>query len=269
MNPPPDIAAAIVEFYGHIDVYLLIVTRLAGFFIILPVISGTSVPMQIRTLFCAAAGLLVYSTGAVSPVWYEPTVFGYAGVILREFITGFLLGFAVYIIFTAILFAGQLIDFQIGFSMVSILSPMTQIQIPVTGNLLYFFYLALFVQTGGLNAFVYAICASYAAIPAGGAHLLSNQGMTAMLIKLTADLLVIGLQIAMPILGSLLIIDIALGILVKAVPQMNVFVVGMPMKLLAGLVLLYLLVPSFADLYQALFDRSYDALRGMEQTLGP
>ncbi|MCL2665120.1 MAG: flagellar biosynthetic protein FliR, partial [Defluviitaleaceae bacterium] len=108
-----------------------------------------------------------------------------------------------------------------------------------------------------INAFFY----SYSILPVGSANILGNPMLAWYMLELMADFFIVAVKIALPIVGSILVIDAALGIMVKAVPQMNVFVVGMPIKLLMGLLLLLMVgVPSLVTIYNYVFDLAHEAL---------
>ncbi|MCL2463176.1 MAG: flagellar biosynthetic protein FliR, partial [Defluviitaleaceae bacterium] len=162
-------ALGFLDFYVHIDVFLLIMVRLLAFLIILPVLSGTNIPMVSKVASAFVAACVVYSSGKAVAPQYTGTVIGYIYPALQEFLVGFTLGYAVYLAFSALNFAGQIIDFQIGFSMMSVFDPLTQVQAPIIGNLLTFAVSAILVQTGGLNAFLGAVFYSYEVLPLGSA----------------------------------------------------------------------------------------------------
>jgi flagellar biosynthetic protein FliR len=215
-------------------------------------------------VFAFVVSLLVFSTGNVTLAGAESAQM-LAAAIFKEFFVGFALSFSIYLVFNIIFFMGQLIDYQIGFSMVSVFDPVTQIQAPVTGNLLYMAVLAMLVQTGGLNALIALICHSYAIVPAGGYAFLGNAALAKQTVESLSSFIVMAVQLSLPVVGAMVVIDVAMGLLVKAVPQMNIFVVGMPIKLLAGLALVYLMSPMVSGICRIAFDKAYgDALQALK-----
>jgi flagellar biosynthetic protein FliR len=169
--------------------------------------------------------------------------------------------------FSAFLFAGQLMDFQIGLSMASVFDPLTLAQTPITGNLLHLITCAALIRTGGLHELIAAAAASFDTIPPGGAVMGGGLFMSA--VGLLGEVVAAGLRIAMPVVASLFVIDVALGILVKTVPQMNVFVVGMPLKMIAGLVILYFIAPSLAFAFHGVYDTARDAVEAVTAGFSP
>jgi flagellar biosynthetic protein FliR len=246
--------------FAHADVYMLIMARILAFFLVLPVFSGANITAMVKIGIAASVSLVIFISGRVTSVVYQPTVLGFIMIFIAEFMVGFLSGFVVSLIFSLILLAGQLIDFQIGFSMVSVFDPVSQIQVPIVGNFFNLIITVMLVQSGGLRGLIEVFFVSYDRLPIGGAFIIGNGKLMYMLLDMLMNFMTVAVQIAMPIVGALLIIDMSMGLLVKAAPQMNVFVVGMPIKLLAGLVLLALLSPLLSDIYKIIFDLSYRAL---------
>jgi flagellar biosynthetic protein FliR len=214
-----------------------------------------------RIMLALAFAFMIFTGGDAVPAVYSGDVPSYVTLVITEFVVGATIAFAAYVVFTAIHFAGQLIDYQIGFSMVSVFDPASQVQVPITGNLLYFMASALFVQFGGLHNLFAALAQSYNGIPINGAFFWNNSRLFMFMVNLITDFFILGMRIAMPLVGAMVITDVALGILVKAVPQMNVFAVGMPLKLVVGLIILFLIMPVFANFVtQVVFSFSNDML---------
>ncbi|MDR3240165.1 MAG: flagellar biosynthetic protein FliR [Clostridiales bacterium] len=251
-------------YYQRVDVFLLILVRILAFFLAAPVFSSSNIAGMVKIGLASAVSFLIFTSGqaepAVSGALYTESVPGFFLLVISEFMIGFTAGFTVSMAFNLVLFAGQLLDFQIGFSMVSVFDPVSQIQVPIVGNLLNLTVTALLVQSGGLHALLSALFFSYEALPIGHAFFTGNGRLIWRLLETLMSFMSIAVQICIPIVGALLIIDISMGLLVKAVPQMNVFVVGMPIKLLAGLLLLAMLTPMFSGVYQITFEQAMKAL---------
>ncbi|MDR3092212.1 MAG: flagellar biosynthetic protein FliR [Clostridiales bacterium] len=254
-----NITAAIgfLNFFDNIDVLLLTFVRVCGFFVVAPVFSSSSVPISLRAPLAVLTAYAVYSSGVVTPPDYDPATYEYVYIMVSEFLVGMVIGFTVYLVVSVLFFVGQIMDYQIGFSMVSVLDPLTQIQVPITGNMLYLVMTLIFMETGALNQLIVAFVDSFGRIPQGTGFIIGNVGLMNMFVDMLVDFFEIGVRIAMPMLGTVLVLDVALGLLVKAAPQMNIFVVGMPAKLLVGLVVLVIIVPSMSVVYHNLFNDSF------------
>ena len=248
-------ASLLVAAYANIDLFLFVFVRMMGFFIILPVFSGQNIPAQAKITIAAGIALIAVPQGLIAVPAYTANMWGLAILLIQEFLTGFIVGFTVYLLFAVFYFVGQLVDFQIGFSMVSVYDPVSQIQAPITGNLYYLIICAFFVQTGGMHRFVYEMVQSYRTLPIGGADLLSNSALMSYMLGMMVDYLTIGVKLSLPIVGTIIIVDVALGVLVKASPQMNIFVVGMPIKVFIGLIVLMVTIQAVPQMYTFIFEQ--------------
>jgi flagellar biosynthetic protein FliR len=254
----------IAAFYEQIDVYMLVLVRTVAFFIFLPVISGMSIPMLVRLTLAVVVAAAIFSSGLVTEAVYAPTIPGFMMLVVTEFMAGVMMGFVIFFVFNIMLFAGHIMDFMMGFAMVSVMDPLLQIQVPIVGNLFFMALMALMVVTGGLVNFMEAFAASFRVLPLGAANIIGNEALAEFLVIQMAAFLVIGVQIALPIIGALTVINVALGIMVKAAPQMNVFIIGMPLKVLIGLFLLMTTMAGpIGNVYRWLFDRALYALTEM------
>ncbi|MCL2617573.1 MAG: flagellar biosynthetic protein FliR [Defluviitaleaceae bacterium] len=257
----PELAAyALLNFFQNFDVLLLVMVRLLAFIMLVPVLAGATIPTMPRVMLAFSLAYMVFSAGVVGEITYFPTVPVYGQMILVELVAGLMMGFMVYMAFAIIYFAGQIIDYQIGFMMASLFDPISQIQVPVVGNLLFFTMMALFVVSGGLSTFIAAVVLSYEIAPVGQIFVLENNTLLLYAASMFSVYLRLGLQFALPIAGSLFIVNVMLGILVKAVPQMNVFVVGMPLKTLLGLSIMWFTMPVFAIYYIMIYEFAEEML---------
>jgi flagellar biosynthetic protein FliR len=265
-----DLLPLLIDFFNNVDVLMLIMTRVLAFLIFLPVLSGNTIPLQFRIFFAFVMSMAIYSSGIVTSATFNDTPSGFIMLILAEVITGAVMGYILYFVFTIILFAGHFIDFCMGFSMVNVMDPVQQIQVPVMGNILFMSICALLVVTGGLHLFVETFFHSFRLIPIGTAFVLGNAPLAHFMVYSFAGFVVLAVQIALPIVGTLLIIDVCLGIMVKAVPQMNVFVVGMPLKVLVGLMLVFsVMIPSLGNIYDSLFNIALENMASIIEGMVP
>ena len=260
----------IIDLFDNIDVLMLILVRVSAFFIFLPVLSGMSIPLQLRLFFAFVTSMAIYSSGLVESVTFNDTVTGFAMLVLTEIMTGALMGFTLFFIFNVILFAGQFIDFSMGFAMVNVMDPVQQIQVPVMGNLLFMAANAVLVVTGGLHLFLRYFFSSFQVVPIGTAHILGNDPLTEFMITTLVSFVILAVSISLPIVGTMLIVTCCLGIMVKSVPQMNVFVVGMPLKVMIGLVLVYsVMLPNLSVIYNNVFDMALNTFVSFMEGVAP
>ena len=251
----------LVYLFAQIDVLLLIFVRVLGFFLFVPVVSGQNVWMMGRIFLALLMAVALFMSGMISVVYVMDSTLGYVYIILIEFLVGIAMGYVSFMVFNLIFFAGQLMDFQVGLMMVNVLDPMTQLQVPITGNLFYFGLLAMLVLSGGLHVLFGTFFYSYMVLPMGTANIIGNEQLAWYLVMLLAQTTILAVRLSMPIVGTMMIVNVALGIMVKTVPQMNIFVVGLPLKLLIGIILIWLvMVPNMGELFWQMFDMAHTGM---------
>jgi len=237
----------------NVDVFMAVFVRVMAFFLILPIFSGQSIPVPLRLVFSLSLALLGFVSGAVTLPEYSPTLWGYGVLLLQEFMIGLILGLVVTMFFSIFHFIGQLIDFQMGFGMANVLDPFGQTQIPITGNFYYLVVSLLFIATGSLQFVIGVFFDSFNQLALGEAVVLGNAALAEIVIDIIIQYFRTGLRLALPVVGTIIIVDVVLGILVKAVPQMNVFVVGLPIKVMMGLAIIFLTMPFIATAFDDIF----------------
>lgn len=249
----------------RIDLFLLLFMRMMGMFATAPIWSNRLVPVQMRVALAAGTAVVVSPLFSAPPM--PDTLVGLIPLVLKELLVGMVIGFVAALAFAALQFAGQLMDINLGLSMINVLDPMTNTQMPVLGNFLYILALLVFFAINGHHALLRAVMDSYALVPVGTAVLSAELSRT--LVEIAGGLFVVGFKIAAPVLAAVFLATVALGVLNRAVPQMNVFVVGMPVQFAVGIFILMLVMPLFVSFLRVLFDGMYaDILRVMRLLKG-
>jgi flagellar biosynthetic protein FliR len=248
-----------VDFFAllqnQVGFFLLIFVRITGIFILAPVFGSKNVNKYIK------AGLALIITYILFPLAFNNTVIipehflPYLFIVLGELIVGLIIGFVSSLVFSAIQMSGQLLDMQIGFGVINIIDPQSGGQVPLIGNFKYILALLIFLATNGHHVLLSALFASFKLIPVTG--VVVHTTLTEFIVKIVSGTFVIALKISMPILITLIITDIALGILARTMPQMNIFVVGVPGKILIGLFVLSLALPFYIIFLEMAFNGMY------------
>ncbi|MGI6778771.1 MAG: flagellar biosynthetic protein FliR [Acetivibrionales bacterium] len=233
-----------------IEVFLLVFIRMTGLFVVTPIFGRGNIPGYLKIGFSFITALILINVVAMPEQDSYQNLYQYAFVAIKEFITGITLGFVAYLIFTGIYLAGQLIDMQIGFGMVNVLDPMSNIQIPVTANFYFIMSMLVFLSVNGHHLLIKGLFDSFELIPLGKAGF--GEAVVSDIIGVFGSIFIIGFRIAAPVTAAILISDVALGIIARTVPQLNVFVVGMPLKIVVGIIIMMLTVPLFLMLLNAI-----------------
>ena len=225
-----------------IEHYLLILIRLASFLVTAPIFSmASTTPTRVKIAFAAVLSFLVFPMVPSETVIYD-TIWQYTAVILKETVVGLVIGFMANICMSILGFSGRIVDTEIGFAMVSQYDPTTRDQISITGTIYTYFVIALLIVTDMYQYVVRAIIDSYQLIPIGGAQIQPSQLMSLVLQYIT-DSFIIGFRIILPFFAATLIVNVVLGVLAKVAPQMNMFVIGMQLKVLMGLIIMLITAP--------------------------
>ena len=174
---------------------------------------------------------------------------GYAVIVLKEGITGLLIGLAANICNSIILFAGNIIDMDIGLSMAQEFDPVNRTQVTITGNLYFYFILLLMVVSNMHHVILNSFVDAFTLVPVNG-QIFDWEHLAGSFVTYLADTFVIAFRIMLPIFACIMILNSILGIMAKVSPQMNMFAVGMQLKVLTGLLVLLVtvkLLPSIAN----------------------
>jgi flagellar biosynthetic protein FliR len=161
--------------------------------------------------------------------------------LVREFAVGFAIGFIMQLFLTVFHVGGELMDLQLGFSMAQMYDPSTNSQISVTGNLITIMYTLLFFITNSHLSLLAIASRSYSVVPVGLGGVSNKIGIY--VIELFGYILVYAVQLSLPIIVTEILVEVAVGILMKVVPNINVFVVNMQVKLMVGLIVILTVIP--------------------------
>lgn len=251
-----------------IPVFMLIFCRITSFFVVAPIYSSRGVPTQYKIGFSFMVAVLVFlSSGLGQTVAQDMS---YVLLIIQEVLVGLLLGFTAFLMMAVVQTAGALIDIQIGFSMANVIDPFTGASSPLIGNFKYMLGLLVFLSMNGHHYLLDAIMYSYDWMPITGNVFTKFQdgSVTDFLITTFAHSFVLALQMAAPLVAALFLTDVGLGFLARTAPQFNVFVIGIILKIIVGLVLLLLLMPGLVALFDHLFAEMFEALQKLLGTIG-
>lgn len=218
----------------------LILARLASFMSLAPFFSIRNTPNLLKV------GLAVFITLLIMPTLpvmanVPLDLVSYSILIIKEVIVGLILGYTTILTFTAIRIAGELIDNQMGFAMASIIDPQNNSNITLIGEFMYVLQILLFLAVDGHHRLLMAISYSYNMIPVAGA--VFNTTFVTATLKMFIEMFSLGVRMAAPFIVAFLICDIALGIMARTVPQLNVFILSFPLKTGLGMLTIVVVLP--------------------------
>jgi flagellar biosynthetic protein FliR len=232
---------------------LLVSVRLGLVMVATPVLSALGIPSNVKVLLVLAlAATLVAGMDPGSRVQLDGG--GLPAAVLNEALLGAVLAFAVLTAFGAFQFAGRIMDIQMGFGVAGLIDPGTRNRAPMLGTVLNMMALLTFFLVGGHRLLLRGLAFSLQQVPPGTR--LTTLPLQAIVGELGA-LFVYGVLLAAPVMTVVLLLDIGMAMMARTLPQMNVFIVGLPLKILVGLVVLALsldfITPAISDVFDELF----------------
>ncbi|MCR5640389.1 MAG: flagellar biosynthetic protein FliR [Lachnospiraceae bacterium] len=232
----------------YFEYFLLILVRIATFMFVAPFFNQQGIPAMSKIGVASIVSILVLYTLHPTEEVYTSAI-GFGVLIVKEALVGLIMGYAAYLASTIIVFAGNLIDMEIGFSMVTEFDPSQRMQVTITGSIYNYFMLMMLVTLNFHQYLIRAIVDSFQLIPLGGA-VLDRELLLSSVTLAMVNYFIVAFRIMLPVFATLMIINCVLGIMAKVAPQMNMFAVGIQIKLLAGLAVLLLvsfLFPEVVD----------------------
>lgn len=235
----------------HFEILILILVRISCFVFIAPFFGTKNVPAQAKIGLSVFVSLMIYNFVDKTGIGYTG-LFGYAVIVLKEGITGLLMGLAANVCNSIILFAGNIIDMDIGLSMATEFDQTMNTQVTITGNLYNYFILLLLVATNMHHYLLLTVVDSFEVIPVNG-QVFDWGSLLISMTRFMTDLFVIGFRIVLPVFACIMILNCILGIMAKVAPQMNMFAVGMQMKIMVGFVVLFLTISLLSGIGDFIF----------------
>ena len=227
------------------EYFLLILVRISACVFVAPYFNIRGVPA--RTKIGMSGCIAILLTGVLPDQNLAYTgIMEYGVIVIKEGITGLLIGYSASICNSIVLFSGALIDMQVGLSMAQEFNPMTQMQESITGNFYNYMVMLMMLATNMYQYVLRAICESYQLLPISQQVFQWDYLLKGITDYMSA-LIILGFQITLPVFACMMIVNCVLGIMAKVSPQMNMFAVGMQLKVLIGLAVMFFAVMLLSD----------------------
>lgn len=225
--------------------FLLVFIRMMGMVLFNPVYGRRNVPANLKIGFSFILAVIVTSSLTNASVEFAGLPL-FVLACFKELLVGFLASFVFQIFLSTFHIAGEIIDLQLGVGMSKVYDPQSNVSMPLSGSIYNLLFMLIFFAGNAHLNMIKIIVLSFNILPAGP-HLL-NAAAGGVIIELFGNILILALKIAIPIVALELIVEFGLGILMRTVPQINIFVAGIQLKLLIGLTIILLLMPSLSNL---------------------
>ncbi len=245
----------------NLDYFILMLLRVSALIISSPIFGRKNVPNMVKVVFCVVITYVIFSANPLGTAVSYNGVIDFALLCVKELLFGLVLGYVTTLFFSLVQTAGQVMDMQMGFGMVNVFDVQSNISVPVTGNMLNVVLLVAFFGVNGHLKLIYIVRATFSHIPVGQVALDPAIGLVALEVFVLAFLLAI--NVAMPLIASGMLGEVVLGFIVRAIPQMNVFVVGIPLKMLLGFLILLLVLPVFVAFTDVIFRNMFSSIDKM------
>lgn len=254
------------ELLPAISTYLLILTRISAFFISVPLFSYRAIPTTQRIIFAVILAWMMSYSMETTQVEINGE---YILLIIKEALVGLSIGIIAYMIMTVVQIAGGFIDFQMGFAIANIIDPQTGAQSPLLGQFFNALAILLLLAVNGHHLLLDGIFYSYQFIPMDQAWPnFGSERFGSFIVKTFTASFAIAFQMAVPIVATLFLVDLALGITARTVPQLNIFVVGFPIKITVSFIVLFIMMAVMVTLMQQLFTFMIMSMRDLMIILG-
>lgn len=238
--------------YYDLEYFLLILVRVSCFISVAPFFGMTNTPRQVKIVIAFFTSLLLYNILSPAEAVVYDTVLGYAAIVLKEAVAGLLLGFGTMICTAIVNFAGSVIDMETGLSMATVMDPSTMQMTSISGAMYQYLVTLLLIASGMYRYLLGAIAQSFVVIPVNEA-VFNGDILLGTMIQFMVDYILIGFQICLPVFCVTLLLNAVLGVLAKVSPQLNMFAVGIQLKIMVGLSVLFFTISMLPDAANFIF----------------
>lgn len=225
--------------WAQLYLFELIFMRMSGFLLFNPLLGRSNLPAMVKTGMALVLSILVFGTAGTG-VPQPDTLVELAFCLLLELGIGLVLGFVMRVVFSVVQIGGEVIDTQMGMTMAQIYDASSQANLSVTASLLNILLILDFFAENGHYTLMRLLTTSGELVPYGAAAL--GDGVYAYVIELFLACMLLAVKLAMPILAAELLGEAGMGVLMKAIPQINAFVINIELKVIIGLLLFFLLL---------------------------
>ncbi len=245
---------------GEAQLFFLVFVRVMALIMLAPLLSSSSIPRIARIAVALLAASLVLPMVRDSGYPIPPTGLGYAMVVIGEAMIGIIMAFMLNIMYAAFQTAGQMFSLQMGFGASQVFDPLAQIEIPLLGQFLNLVAMFVFVFTRGFQkVFLTGVYYSFQSVRATDLIVLREDLITTILRGLS-NLFQNALIIAFPILGTLFLVQIVMGLLGKAAPQMNLLVMGFPISIGVAFLIMLITIPFLMNTFDRIIELGFEEL---------
>jgi len=235
----------------QLQMLFFVFLRVAAILMTIPIFESRSIPHLFKLGLAFTTSLVLFPMLKLNAMPVLNSIIEMGIGAAREVLLGLVIGFSVKLIFAGIKIAGQLAGYQMGMALTNVMDPDTSQQVPLLAQFNNLFALLVFITVNAHYWFIKALMQSYRMVPPLKANF--GNSLTEQLIQLSGSMFVIAIQVGSPIIAALLITSVAFGLIARTVPQMNVFIVAMPLKIGVGLLFIGFSLPYLSAFLKKIF----------------
>lgn len=225
--------------------YLFVFLRVTAILMTAPLFDSRNIPTVFKVGLAGAISMLLVPMLNPAAVPWPVDIFPFGIGVISEILIGVAIGLSVKLLFIGLQLGGQLAGFQMGFAIANVMDPLSSTQIPILAQFNNLMAMLIFLVINAHHFFILAIVESLRLIPPFGFRF--SEPLATRLLDLGGQMFVIAIKVGAPIIAVMLLTTVALGIVARTVPQMHIFIVAMPVKIVIGLVFLAITLPFFVS----------------------
>ena len=219
--------------------FLFVLCRVTGIFTFNPIFSRTNVPTMVKNGICVVLAVVTMTIPDINAQVPEiNSIIGFVMVVIKELLIGAVFGFFTNLILTVLIYAGEIIDMQTGLSMAKTMDPTTGINMPIFANIYYYLFILYFFVTGGHLSYIKLFTLSFETIPIGYELTTTTVDLTYIIVMYMGTVMTLAVKFALPIMVTEMITEICVGLMMKAIPTIQVLVVNIQLKIIVGMLVL-------------------------------
>ncbi len=236
--------------YGgeKIQLLLLIMTRVGGMMIAAPIFSHRSIPRRLMIAMALGLTVTIMIVYIDTPLPQISNVYELGLLCLRESFVGLMIGLVFAVVFYGVRLAGSIVGYQIGFAMVNVVDPNSSAQVSILGEVWFLLGTLIFLAINGHHMIIEGTALSFTVLPLGQVD--AGGAVGTWFLKYTSFAFVLAIRLASPVMITIFLIEVTMGILARTMPQMNIFIVGFPIKIFVGLLMIGISLPVFSYVLQ-------------------
>ena len=245
--------------------YLFITARVSGILFTAPVYGSSSVDVRLRLFFSFILGYILYAINGDVTLENIDTVLLFI-ILIKEILIGIAMGVLGQFIFAGVQLGGQIIGFQMGFAVVDVIDPQSNIQASIIAQFQNIIMILIFLTIGGHLLIIKAIAYSFDVVPLG--RFVFSDESYLFIVTLFANIFVIAIKLVAPVLVTLIITHVVMGLIGRLVPQINLLIVGFPLQIAVGLIMLLVSLQLFYVAFEPIMHDYFQSILTFFAMLG-